>query len=892
MRRKRQSVSFLMIILFLFASLSISNPVSAEEEIDNWPGGDAWLKIELVSWIGNETVEWDNNNGLPDPYFHICIDADENEVICFNTPTWEDTIVLSYAWNTTIDIPDASSNLTIEILCKDDDAFNDDECDLDSRWDYWKLTRDFPWTEQTSLNVIDNGSRDIDESKKGASSQWRFTIVGFGDEDGDGISDNIDICPNTEQGAALMFSGCSWLQTDIDGDGVISGLDANPFDKRIGEVKGGSRTFIRGGLADLYNTAGAGCRPGGGSTYILDQYDPRDTDPSVGAYGFDVDIMDSCQSSTIQYRDARDEDEYADSKVLDIGSSDIDLVNIHLFEPHFQMTKDGPSLVHRYHPTEFECHTKVLSLEPDGTSTELLSFRYIDGGKDYSNSRCDNVDNSWSRYIGAFGDFDGNGIPDFVHATDDFENQRFDQCTMYFGISDNPLQFSSPIVLEVDSEYVDCAGDIHSSDLDSDGFDDIISSEGIVFMDDSSDFHSEFFMFEVGRDSEYVFTTDADKDGDLDVILRTCSTGTVICKQEVFINAWFSDSDSDSVPDTDDICPGYPDSVDWDKDGTPDGCDSDDDNDGTPDVDDLCPETPIGALVDWGCPMDWDEDGVYDGLDQCPESLGYGGVDEEGCDLDSDEDGIPDFDDLCPQTPIGYEVDYMGCIVENHDFDNDGYPDDQDDFPENNQEWSDSDGDGIGDNADAFPTNPSKWSVEDGGEVDQKSDSTESKAIAGFIGVIFGIGVLGGIVTIILKLTNRKSTSLPRPSVRIQQVPVVTQYQVKPQYAVQQPVQLKHPVYVESAESKELKSQVDAQSRQIELLQRQNAQNEITSEQYRQMLDEAERQKQELEMQLEESKKNTQIVQNITYNISDSAISGDITNKIGSTDKVDNENHE
>ena len=78
-----------------------------------------------------------------------------------------------------------------------------------------------------------------------------------------------------------------------------------------------------------------------------------------------------------------------------------------------------------------------------------------------------------------------------------------------------------------------------------------------------------------------------------------------------------------------------------------------------------------------------------------------------------------------------------------------------------------------------------------------------------------------GIVTIIWKLTNSKSTSLPRPSVRIKQVPVVTQYQVKPQYAVQQPVQLKQPVYVESAESKELKSQVDAQSRQIELLRRQ-----------------------------------------------------------------------
>ena len=48
---------------------------------------------------------------------------------------------------------------------------------------------------------------------------------------------------------------------------------------------------------------------------------------------------------------------------------------------------------------------------------------------------------------------------------------------------------------------------------------------------------------------------------------------------------------------------------------------------------------------------------------------------------------------------------------------------------------------------------------------------------------------------------------------------------------------LKQPVYVESAFSFS-KSQVDAQSRQIELRERQNAQNEITSEQYRQMLDE------------------------------------------------------
>ena len=42
----------------------------------------------------------------------------------------------------------------------------------------------------------------------------------------------------------------------------------------------------------------------------------------------------------------------------------------------------------------------------------------------------------------------------------------------------------------------------------------------------------------------------------------------------------------------------------------------------------------------------------------------------------------------------------------------------------------------------------------------------------------------------------------------------------------------------------------------------------------------AQKEKEELEAKLAEAEKNTPIVQNITYNIQDSAISGDITNKI------------
>lgn len=53
------------------------------------------------------------------------------------------------------------------------------------------------------------------------------------------------------------------------------------------------------------------------------------------------------------------------------------------------------------------------------------------------------------------------------------------------------------------------------------------------------------------------------------------------------------DSDEDGVCDTEDICPGFDDTIDSDGDGIPDGCDEDEcpdsDNDGVCDTDDVCP---------------------------------------------------------------------------------------------------------------------------------------------------------------------------------------------------------------------------------------------------------------------------------------------------------------
>jgi hypothetical protein len=48
------------------------------------------------------------------------------------------------------------------------------------------------------------------------------------DSDGDGVSDALDLCPNTPAGAAVNPSGCATSQLDSDGDGVSDALDLCP----------------------------------------------------------------------------------------------------------------------------------------------------------------------------------------------------------------------------------------------------------------------------------------------------------------------------------------------------------------------------------------------------------------------------------------------------------------------------------------------------------------------------------------------------------------------------------------------------------------------------------------------------------------------------------------
>ncbi len=159
------------------------------------------------------------------------------------------------------------------------------------------------------------------------------------------------------------------------------------------------------------------------------------------------------------------------------------------------------------------------------------------------------------------------------------------------------------------------------------------------------------------------------------------------------------DADSDGVPDGCDVCAGFDDSVDTDSDGVPNGCDvcasgddnTDTDSDGVADACDQCAgfddsvDTDTDTVPD-GCDLcagsddavDADSDGVPDGCDIC--TLG----DDS---LDADSDGVPDACDLC----AGFD--------DSVDTDSDGVPDGCD-LCAGSDDAVDADSDGVPDGCD------------------------------------------------------------------------------------------------------------------------------------------------------------------------------------------------
>ena len=809
---------FLALIMLTTPSFS-SYSVSAEEEIDNWPEGDAWLHIELVSWTANQSVEWDNNEGLPDPHFQICIEADGENIDCINTQTWDNQLTLNNSWNYSIDIPDHSNILNITIECRDNDAINDDECDMNPELDEWKLYAEYNWSQTPTLTVIGNGSDDGDETWKNAASEWELGIVIYGDEDSDGVQNNLDLCAGTAIGELLLnnssYIGCSWAQWDFDGDGVPSQLDVQPFDANIGRVIKGSRVFSDGTQITL----------------------PQ---------------------------------EYAEqllsSKYIDLEEDERDMLRI---EAGSQYQKDKSGLILSHSPSNsftgpnyLNCQSIIYSYDYFGSptnneSTEIIGLNYTIYS-DTSESQCNSsqIERKNAHY-GTFGDFDGNGIVDFVRGLSNDTEQTYDHCQLFLGISNSPLQFNSPII--IGESVAECgAGDqvddrMISADLDNDGFDDIISSTNIIFMSDDGiekviPLSSSLLGVPYFNNITNSIISDHDSDGDLDILRLSCEDDF----QEKGCQAWIH----------------YNDGV------------LDDDQDGVEDSEDSCPNTNIAQIVDFnGCSSsqkDSDSDGIYDDQDNCPATSWGAAVDSEGCDVtqrDSDADGVTDAYDNCPATSLGTAIDSNGCDATQRDSDDDGVVDSEDECSNTpSGEYVNS----VGCESEGNINSGSSQNSDESNS--ESSDSTTSSfSTSLFCGLVI-LGLIGAGIGFSTKKNPRQHRVHTPPSrqqhVSIQRQP--SQQEVQAQMLHQKQIEAQH-----------LRNQLLQQAIQTQYLQQQLAKQSRSASEMDDMQEELEQlqeSKAALEKELEDTSKTTTVVQNITYNIQDSAISGDLNANLNSKD--------
>ena len=691
---RRRLLPLVLVSLMLASSMASVLGASGREVVDNWDDGDAWVEISLISWVANQTEEWDSSGGLPDPRFKICLDVDGEDLDCIDTPTWENQWELNATWNYTIDIPDTSNLLNITIECEDNDAFNDDECDMNADVNEWKLYAEYNWSQNPNMTISGNGDGDGNGTWKNAASVWEVKVFGFGDKDGDGVPDNIDTCPNTTESFGnvnqTIFSGCSWGQLDLDGDGVISDIDADPFDSRIRNVEIGDRSLVLDDNGQVARINTVQCRDLGliAAQIIYDgDFITRNGCPT------EPENPDDLEYYQTNYVDINN-DGIPENEIVEWGISRFD---INLF-PNLcsgewnklaklgQVDPSDGALLHCVSERDWHqssiCKYTIYHLSSD----EAIPVIEFNGTE--SNRLCGSGGGTWNpaiSHLGAFGDFNGDQIIDFVHIDQHLESSN---CTIYFG------HYQTGAYSFHQFPIGQCSNTAFAvADLDNDGFDDIVNGHRIIFMSD--DGVEEIVEFSTnGGGIQIPQFYDVDEDGDLDIIYSHIESFSFqpsgFSTTYLLLNGGMLDDDDDGISDQVDICPQTTigDSVDEN------GCSAsqkDTDSDGVNDATDQCPNTPLGYPVNFeGCgtnQLDSDGDGISDAMDLCPTTPAGESTNLEGCsqsEVDTDADGVVNSNDACPGTAQGSIVDANGCsesdVVDN-DADGDGVVDTYDACP-------------------------------------------------------------------------------------------------------------------------------------------------------------------------------------------------------------------
>ena len=229
---KRLCLLAVLLLVTQVASAEDSDGDGYDDEVDHRDDVDAVVILSLVDWNANTSEQWDSDESAPDPWFEVCVDADEVRVECFDSDVWENTFELNHVnWNRTVNIPDDSSLITFTIECRDKDIANDDECDMNSESGKWKLVFIFDWLSNPSANYSGSGFGDDEVESRNAASNWTVLSPSTVDEveeipdtDGDGYDDDTD---------AFITDPTQW--SDFDGDGFGDNQSGNNPDIFIAE---------------------------------------------------------------------------------------------------------------------------------------------------------------------------------------------------------------------------------------------------------------------------------------------------------------------------------------------------------------------------------------------------------------------------------------------------------------------------------------------------------------------------------------------------------------------------------------------------------------------------------------------------------------------------------
>jgi hypothetical protein len=591
------------------------------------------------------------------------------------------------------------------------------------------------------------------------------------DDDNDGASDENDAFPldATESKDLDEDSIGDNTDTDIDGDGVENNEDLFPrnasetIDTDNDGIGNNADTDDDGDNLSDEQEVIIGTDPLDNDTDDDGVFDDADALPLDPTERFDSDNdsigngSDNCPLVANSFQVNSDDDAMGDACDPDDDNDGVlDVDDGYPLDPNLSVIEDadGDGWPTEQDPDDTDANnpgTTFVDTDGDGTGDTTDTDDDGDGVTD--------EDDQFPLDINEWLDTDGDGTGNNADTDDD--NDKYSDTDEILAGSDPLLNTSIPA--DFDGDFI---ADVSDDDIDNDGV--INSQDAFDFdatesvdtdgdgtgnnadTDDDGDGFSDADEIAAGTDPLSGASVPNDLDGDFipDVIDDDRDGDGVANGDDAFPddasetldtdgdgigNNTDTDDDGDGVADVDDAFPlDASETLDTDGDGIGNNTDTDDDGDGIADVDDAFP-------LDESETLDTDGDGIGNNTDTDDDGDGVADLDDafpldesetldtdgdgtgNNADTDDDGDGFSDADEITVETdpldPNSVPADMDGDFIPDEldeDRDGDGVNNDQDAFPNDPAETSDTDGDLIGNNADNCPD----VANEDQGDVD------------------------------------------------------------------------------------------------------------------------------------------------------------------------------